>query len=154
MFILETFLEQFVFIWGHEQCSNISNQISLGSYYYLNDLKIVYYNCHGLPYGKEDQTLLIDDEPSKVLRNPKWNDFKKNHSGDKCCQITRCNDWTSYHICAHHCLNCYWQRRFVFIMIVWPNILSLVRFPLQRIIIGSSSILIMILAMFTITTPL
>jgi hypothetical protein len=53
------------------------SQISLGSYYYLKDLKIVYYNCHGLPYGKEDQTLLINDEPSKALWNPKWNGFKK-----------------------------------------------------------------------------
>jgi hypothetical protein len=35
----------------------------------------MYYNCHGLPYGKEDQTLLIDDEPSKALWNPKWNGF-------------------------------------------------------------------------------
>jgi len=75
MFIPKTFLERFVFIWGHEQRSKMSSQISLGSYYYLKDLKIMYYNCHGLPYGKEDQTLLIDDEPSKALRNPKWNGF-------------------------------------------------------------------------------
>jgi hypothetical protein len=75
MFILETFLEQFGFIWGHEQCSKMFSQISLGFYYYLKDLKIMYYNCHGLPYGKEDQTLLIDDEPSKVLQNLKWNGF-------------------------------------------------------------------------------
>jgi len=25
-----------------------------------------------LPYGKEDQTLLIDDELSKTLQNSKW----------------------------------------------------------------------------------
>jgi hypothetical protein len=25
-----------------------------------------------LPYGKEDQTLLIDDEPDKVLWNTNW----------------------------------------------------------------------------------
>jgi hypothetical protein len=35
----------------------------------------VYYACHGLPYGKEDQTLLIDNEPSKVFQNLKWNGF-------------------------------------------------------------------------------
>ncbi len=29
-------------------------------------------SCHGLPYGMEDQTLLIDDKPSKALRNAKW----------------------------------------------------------------------------------
>jgi hypothetical protein len=42
----------------------------------------VYYVCRGLPYGKEHQTLLIDDEPNKVLWNPKWsglflNSFKE-----------------------------------------------------------------------------
>jgi hypothetical protein len=35
----------------------------------------VYYNSCGLPYGKEDQTLLIDDEPNKAFWNPKWNGF-------------------------------------------------------------------------------
>jgi hypothetical protein len=30
-------------------------------------LKRVYYACPGLPYGKEDQTLLIDDEPTKMF---------------------------------------------------------------------------------------
>jgi hypothetical protein len=29
-------------------------------------------SCSGLPYGDMDQTLLIDDEFSKALRNPKW----------------------------------------------------------------------------------
>jgi hypothetical protein len=53
----------FVLIWGHAQCSKISNQIFLGSYDYLKDLKHAYYACHGLLYGKEDQTLLIDDKP-------------------------------------------------------------------------------------------
>jgi hypothetical protein len=38
----------------------------------LKDLKWVYYACFGLPYGKEDKTLLIDNEPTKVLWNPKW----------------------------------------------------------------------------------
>jgi hypothetical protein len=32
----------------------------------------MYYACPGLPYGKEDQTLLIDDEPTKTFRNLKW----------------------------------------------------------------------------------
>jgi hypothetical protein len=31
----------------------------------------VYYACHWKDYGKEDQTLLIDDEPNKVFQNPK-----------------------------------------------------------------------------------
>jgi hypothetical protein len=32
----------------------------------------MYYNCCGLPYRKEDQTLLIYDEPSKAFQNMKW----------------------------------------------------------------------------------
>jgi hypothetical protein len=67
MFMLEDFVNQFVFIWGYEQCSKMIGQISLGSHYYLKNLNCVYYGCRGLPYGKEDQTLLIDDELSKVL---------------------------------------------------------------------------------------
>ncbi len=35
-------------------------------------MKCVYDGCHGLPDGKEDQTLLINDEPSKVIWNSKW----------------------------------------------------------------------------------
>jgi hypothetical protein len=39
MLILEIFLDQFVFIWGCEQCSNTSSEISPKSHYYLKDLK-------------------------------------------------------------------------------------------------------------------
>jgi hypothetical protein len=31
----------------------------------------MYYDCYDLPYRKEDQTLFIDDEPNKALKNPK-----------------------------------------------------------------------------------
>jgi hypothetical protein len=79
MFILIFFLEWFILIWEREHCSNTSNQISLGSYYYLKDLKKMYYNRHELPYGKENQTLLIDDKPSKALQNSKWNRIFLNH---------------------------------------------------------------------------
>ncbi len=43
----------------------------LGSwtYYYLKDLKCVYFTCRKPPYGKEDQMLLIEDEPNKALQN-------------------------------------------------------------------------------------
>jgi hypothetical protein len=67
MLMLEKFVDEFVFIWGCEQCSNFFGQIILGSYYYIKDLKHVYYACCGLAYGMEDQTLLIDDKPNKVL---------------------------------------------------------------------------------------
>jgi hypothetical protein len=42
---------------------------------------------------------------------------------------------------------------FMFIMIIWSNILSLV-WVFQRIIIGLSSVLIMRMVMFAITNPL
>jgi hypothetical protein len=42
MLILDTFVDQFVFFGGCEQCSKIFDQISPGSYYYLKDLKCVY----------------------------------------------------------------------------------------------------------------
>ncbi len=32
----------------------------------------MYYAYCDLPYGKEDQMLLIDGEASKALQNPKW----------------------------------------------------------------------------------
>jgi hypothetical protein len=79
--------------------------------------------------------------------------FFLNQSGDRCCQITRCNCWISDHICGHPCLNSHWRRQFEFIMIVWSNILNLVSIPFWKIIIGSSSIWIMIMAMFAITSP-
>jgi len=67
MLIPKIFLEWFVFIWGCEQCSKTFNQISLKFYYYLKDLNRMYYNYHGLPYGKDVQMLLIDNEPSKAF---------------------------------------------------------------------------------------
>jgi hypothetical protein len=38
----------------------------------LKDLDQFYLACRGLHYGDKDQTLFIDDEPSKALQNPKW----------------------------------------------------------------------------------
>jgi hypothetical protein len=82
MLVLEFFLDWFVFIWGREQFSKMSNEISPRSHYYLKDFKRVYYVCCGLLYGNEDQTLLIDDEPNKVIQNPNWSDhFLKSFKG-------------------------------------------------------------------------
>jgi hypothetical protein len=75
MLISDMFLDQFVFIWGHEQCLKTYSQISPRFYYYLMDLKHVYYGCHGLFYEKEYQTLLINNKPNKTFRNSKWNGF-------------------------------------------------------------------------------
>jgi hypothetical protein len=52
MLVPKSFLDQFVFIWGHEQCSKTSNEISPESHYYLKDLKHVYYGCHGKDYER------------------------------------------------------------------------------------------------------
>ncbi len=63
------------------------NQISPEFHYYLEDLKCIYYGCHGLSYGKEGQTLFIDNESSKAIQNSKWSGvFFLNHLRDKCCQ--------------------------------------------------------------------
>jgi hypothetical protein len=63
----QDFIDQFVFIWGREQCLMTLGQLTTGNYYCLKDLSRVYFACRGLPYGKEDQTLLINDEPCKAL---------------------------------------------------------------------------------------
>jgi hypothetical protein len=55
------FVNEFIFFWKSKQCLKTFGQIISGSYYYIGDLKCVYYACHGLPYGMENQTLLIDD---------------------------------------------------------------------------------------------
>ncbi len=39
MLIPKKIVDQFVFIWGHEQCSNTYGEISPRSHYYLKDLK-------------------------------------------------------------------------------------------------------------------
>jgi len=61
----------------------MSDEITPRYYYYIKDLKHMYYACCGLLYGKEDQTLLIDDEPNKVLWNPMWSGlFLESFKGD------------------------------------------------------------------------
>ncbi len=72
MLVPKNLLDLFVFIWGREQCSKTCGEISFESHYYLMDLKRVYYACRGLPYGKGDQTFLINNEPNKALQNLNW----------------------------------------------------------------------------------
>ncbi len=79
MLMPKTFVGWLIFIQGCEQCSKTYDIISPGSYYYLKDLQQVYYVCCGLPYGKEDQTLLINDEPNKAFQNSKWSGLFLNH---------------------------------------------------------------------------
>jgi hypothetical protein len=61
------FIDLFVFIWGHEQCLMTLAQFVARNFYCLKDLSCVYSACRGLPYGEENQTLLINDELSKAL---------------------------------------------------------------------------------------
>jgi hypothetical protein len=67
LLVLQTFVDQFVFIWRCEQCIRTLAQLTIRTYYYLKDLNHVYFACQGLHYGMKDQTLLIDNEPNKVL---------------------------------------------------------------------------------------
>jgi hypothetical protein len=100
MLMLEKFMDKFMFIRGCEQYSKTFGEIYLGSYYYLKDLKHVYYVCCGLPYGKENQTLLIDNEPNKALQNAKWSGLFVESFRVSCCQKKRCNPWTWNLICG------------------------------------------------------
>jgi len=77
LLLLQDFINQFVFIWGHEQCLMTLGQFTTEKYYCFKDLIHVYSACRGLPYGKEDQTLLINDDWSKVFRNSKSIVLKK-----------------------------------------------------------------------------
>jgi hypothetical protein len=63
----KTFINQFVFVWGREQCTITTGQLTHLVYYYLRDLDQIQFACQGLPYGDRDQTLFIDDESSKAL---------------------------------------------------------------------------------------
>ncbi len=68
----KTLVDQFVFVWGHEQCITITNHLTCSIDYYLKDLDQVHLACRGLLYGDRDQTLFINDELSKALQNLKW----------------------------------------------------------------------------------
>jgi len=87
LLVPQAFVDQFVFIWGCEQCTGTLDQLTIGTYYYLKDLNHVYFVCRGLHYGIEDQMLFIDNEPSKVLQNSKCSglyvEFSKGHQLSK-----------------------------------------------------------------------
>ncbi len=69
----KTFVDQFMFVWGHEQCITTTSQFTHSNYNYLKDLDQIHLACKGFSYGDNDQIMFIDDEPSKALQNPKWN---------------------------------------------------------------------------------
>jgi hypothetical protein len=43
LLLLQDFIDQFVFIWGHEQCSMKSCQLTTKNYYCFKDLSHVYF---------------------------------------------------------------------------------------------------------------
>ncbi len=51
MLMPKKFVNEFVFIWEHEQCLKTFGQITPGSYYYIKDLKRVYYLAMGYHMG-------------------------------------------------------------------------------------------------------
>jgi hypothetical protein len=74
MLMPKTLVDQFVFVWD-VQCIITMGQLTRLVYYYLKDLDWVHLALRGLLYGDKDQTLSINDEPSKALWNPKWSEL-------------------------------------------------------------------------------
>lgn len=56
----------------------------------------MYYACCDLPYGKEYQSLFIDDESNKVFQNPKEMVFPSSLLGDNYCQKIKCNFFKNF----------------------------------------------------------
>jgi len=110
MFMPKNFMDQFVFIWGLEQCSKMVGQISPKSHYYLKDLKCVYDGCRGLPYGKEDQTLHINDELNKLIQNSKWSGlFLESFKGQMLLR-NKVQWWTLHLVYGHLWLDYHWPK--------------------------------------------
>ncbi len=65
MLMPKTFIDQFVFVWGREQCIVTTGQLTHLIYYYLKDLDQVHIAYKSFPYGERDQTLINDDDPNK-----------------------------------------------------------------------------------------
>jgi hypothetical protein len=97
----------------------------------------VYSACQGRLYGKEDQTLLINDEWSKALWNSKSSVFKKNVIEDISCPRIRCNGWTLLCDCGQHWFDYFLQVQFKCIFRLSSSFLSHVWVPVPLIILGS-----------------
>jgi hypothetical protein len=98
MLMLEKFLDQFVFIWGHEQCSKISNIIILRSFYYLRDLKHVFYACHNL-MGKKIECYSLTMNPTRHLGIQIGLVFSSSPLKESC-QKLKCNGWICHLVCG------------------------------------------------------
>jgi hypothetical protein len=63
----KTLIDQSMFVWGCLQCIVTMGQLTHKVYYYLKDLDSVHFACKDLFYWDKDQTLFINDEPSKAF---------------------------------------------------------------------------------------
>jgi len=59
-------------------------------------LKCVYFAHQGLPYGKEDQMLFLDNEFIKALQTLNVVVSSLNFLEDISCQIIRCSGWAKF----------------------------------------------------------
>ncbi len=66
----------------------------------FKDLKSVYFAHQGLPYGKEDQMLFLDNELIKALQTLNVVVSSLNFLEDISCQIIRCSGWALLLICV------------------------------------------------------
>ncbi len=100
MFMLENFLDCFVFIWGHEQCSKTFGEISSRSHYYFKIWNVYIM----LTMGKIMERRIKHYWLMMNLTRPFeiWNGlvFFLNHSGDRSCQRIRYNGWIYHPIMA------------------------------------------------------
>ncbi len=76
-------LDRFVFLWRHEQGCKMFNEITPESYYYLKDLKHVYYVCHGYFMGRKIKHYWLTMNPTRHFKIQNGVVFFLNHSGDK-----------------------------------------------------------------------
>jgi hypothetical protein len=71
LLLLQDFIDQFFFIWGHEQCSMTSSQLTTRNYYYLKDLSRVYSTYQRLPYGQETKPWSLMMSQAKLFKIPR-----------------------------------------------------------------------------------
>jgi hypothetical protein len=57
LLVPQTFVDQFVFIWGCEQCTKTFGQLTTRTYYYLKDLNHVHFACRGYPWDRRHKVV-------------------------------------------------------------------------------------------------
>ncbi len=85
MFMLENFVDWFIFISRREQCLKIVGQISPKFHYYLKDLKHIYYGCMNCCMERRIQHYSWTMNLARHCIIPNGVVNFLNHLGDKCC---------------------------------------------------------------------